>query len=71
MTHPERAHTEPGLARQELIEGRLVDALDALNTAEYHLSPYGAAPHPMAHAHITLAIHATLAAQAACQGGGR
>lgn len=71
MEQPEAA--VPAHQAVSVVAQHLVDALDTLHTVEHHLGPYGPTPHPMAHAHVTVAIHAALAAQAALdgrQGGG-
>lgn len=72
----EQPYSAPAAHRAiSIVDEYLVDALDTLHTVEYHLSPYGPTPHPMVHAHVTVAIHAALAAQAALDGqqgsGGR
>lgn len=73
MEQPDPAPLARGAT--SVVGDHLVDALDTLHTVEHHLGPYGPAPHPMAHAHINVAIHAALAAQAALgdgqRGGGR
>jgi hypothetical protein len=48
----------------------MLEALDALHTIEHHVGPYGAAAPSAAHAHITVAIDAALAARRVLAGEG-